>query len=392
MNKKIWFVTRSYPPSRGGGAFVRKQQVDHLRKNGFDVTVIMPPQGNVVKEKNTVIINPIVPLRFCVYLQYLLILRDYMVIWSWRVASNIIENAEKNCILFVTTGGELGLIGSLSRIKERRPDIKIVINYHDLLVSGLYDGESTNVRPHLSVEKLELNGFRVADLVIAQSEIMMEILSKKFSSLDTEVDYAYFGFSNDNELKVFKTRAISDVQTIAYIGNMGKMQKPEVLIEAYRILSPEIRKKIKLLFIGDFAKNSVVLNATDIEKIGFVSREEMANVLIEKVDLAFVSAVNKKTLRPLMPTKFYEYIGLDLPVLCAVPNDCEVERVVNKYKIGLTACHDQINDLVVLLELIANDKAQMTELHENLREAKYKFDSNYTLKKFVFLLNKYIEN
>lgn len=402
MNKKIWFVSRSYPPSPGGGAFVRKQQVMHLRESGHNVTVIMPPQTSQASQttqkfkdeqvkdntgEHFKVISPKLPLRVGLYLERLLLIPDYMYFWGRQVTDFLINNAEEKSVVVITTGGELGVFSHVKRIKKKRPDIKIVLSYHDLIAYAKYDGASTFSHPHQRIDKYEGEAIEFADNVLAQSEIMQEMLCEKYPQHKGKIDFIYFGFQSDTPL--LKKKQILDVDkiTIAYAGNMGKLQSPEILIRAYRVLPTEVKNKIHLMFIGDFSNNEVISEANDVEKVGYLQRNEMLELLEGRVDIALVSAINIKTLRPLMPTKLYEYIGLGVPLLCIVPKDCEVERVVNKYKIGESVTYGDEADVVKVLSSMVLNMNKINEMKKNILDIRSEFSSENTLEKMRIVID-----
>lgn len=388
---RVWFISRSYPPTKGGGPFVRKQQVDFLKKNEFNVSVVTLPQAGTVTEPNSHIIRPWINTRLTRVLERLCILPDYLCFWSKQVRDFLAKNASKGDIVFVTSGGELGFFKEVANLKKERADLKVVLNYHDVLDYAFYENERIFNHPHLSIEKLERKAIGAADIVLTQSQIMQEQLKNKYPEMSEKFDYCHFGYDHVSAITPKLHRDPTKPITIGYIGAMGPLQSPQVLIEAYKFLSKEQQAKIDLVYIGDTSKNRAVHNSNDINKVQFIPRDKLISLLSEKIDIAFVSAVDVKPLRALMSTKFYEYIGLGLPILGALPNDCEAERVIKKFSLGWTARFGDNKALASILSDLIEHPTQIDHAYENMAKNRVTFDSNKTMMRMTNALKRLIE-
>ncbi|MFG1505557.1 glycosyltransferase [Halobacteriovorax sp. ZH5_bin.2] len=375
MKNNIWFVTRSYPPTKGGGPFVRKQQVEFLISKGYKVTVLTQPQAAEIDDTNVVIIDHMVSSRLLRYMERLCLLFDYLFLWSKKVADYIINNAQEGDVIFITSGGELGFLQKVQYLKKYRPDLKVVMNYHDLLIYSRYQGQKSFSHPHLPIDFIERKNISHVDYVITQSNRMSEILSEKFPMLKNKISSMYFGIPEIYEQKKSPSK---ELIKLVYIGTMGKLQSPEVILDALKSLPGKIRKKLNITFIGDFKQNSRIKNSNLVEKISYIPREELINRCANEYDYAIVTAQNIRPLETLMPTKFYEYLGIGIPVLSIVAENCEISNVIEKYNFGVSVVHGNkeqlVNELINIVE-----KYDVSNFRKCVIENRNLLSSNKTL-------------
>ncbi len=378
----VWFVTRSYPPMPGGGPFTRQMQVSALRKHFRVVVVTRKIPGLLPAGESDVVRLPSdsLPPRIAINLEKLGLRRDHLIQWAKSVEKYIVEHAQAGDVVFTTSGGEITCIEIGARVVRRRPDIAHVANYHDLLDYAIYDGDRVYDSFHVAIDKRELLALSTVAWFFANSNIMREMIIRKFPFLENRSSTLYFGYVNDTTITTVP-RYLNDPISIGYAGAMGVFQRPEVIIYAWQLLPSQIREKLQILFIGDYSANPVIASISDrhIKRIPYIPREEMIRIFSSDVDLAFLSMINKSALRPLMSTKFYEYIGLETPVIAAVPKDCEAARVINEKGYGLVSIHGDIVGLSKILKRIVESPELISTFRDNLRQTKLQFAASATL-------------
>ncbi len=380
---KIWFITRSYPPQKGGGPQMRELQVDFLRKS-YEVEVItINHENNIYAKKDNISYLPYLTNRYLKKASFLLakygLLLDPYNIWINNAYHYVNENISDNDIIFSTTGGELSSIIVGDKIKNSNPSIKHIINYHDLLTNSYYDGERESKGYYKRIDILEGKYLKNADFILSNSDAMTKQIIRKFSFTESKIDKLYFGFRNNFPKNNYPKRAKENLK-IVHIGSVSHFQSPEILIKAWQALNNEEKERIELVFIGNISENKFINDCDEIEKIDFMPRNEMIEFIYENIDMGFISLINSKSFESAMPTKFYEYIGLELPIIGALPRNSEVLNTINNSTFGKACIYDVINDLTNVLSYLVNNVNQVSVFRRNIINKKDLFDSKNTLK------------
>ena len=381
---KIWFITRSYPPLKGGGPLMRELQVNFLKRK-YDVEIItINHNSNEFIQKDGITYIPYTTNKYLKRINIILemfgIIKDSHTLWIKNVISYLKGKIKDGDIIFSTTGGELACMIIGNEIKKINSNIKHIINYHDLLDYGNYKGERVYKNFHISIDNIEKEILENADFILTNSNVMTEFISDKFSFVKNKIDKLYFGFINNyitiNNKVIDNNRKIK----IANIGSASYLQSPDILIKAYELLPKNLQEQFELVYIGDANFNKKIKNKNNIITFDYMNREELIKYAVKETDYAFVSLINIIPFKPAMPTKFYEYIGLELPIIGVLPENSEASQVIKKYGFGYNCVHGDIECLKKILVNIANNKDKYEYFKSNLRKYKNLFNSENTLK------------
>jgi glycosyltransferase involved in cell wall biosynthesis len=381
----VFFVTTIYPPSKGGGAFTRYQQVQHLLENGFKVCVLTKSKS---LQSDLGFSQAIIGLRYTFIARLLAKIRvipDVSFFWAKAVADYILSNAKKGDVVFVTTGGELSLALIGYYLKKKNFTEKIILNLHDFPDHSVYLDSSPLKKRGALYQYLECKAFSNVDLILCNSRKMIALINQKYPKLISPKDYFYFGFEGcinpQKKINANKEGLIN----IVSIGTMGFLQSPDFLINVVAE-NPYFFEKFKIFFIG--SKEGDKKYPTDlIEYLGYMNRESLAYYAQNHADIALLSLIDKPIFMSAMPTKFYEYVNLGIPILATVPMECEVGDLIQKYGIGWVVRHGDIQSLKsVLLRLISNPQ-EIIEAREKILEHRQIFDRKITQKRMVTSIN-----
>ncbi len=336
MKKVIYFVTRSYLPNTSGGSLIRVKEVELLR-SFFDVIVVTPNyETNELIEYNGIIKIPfnLSYTRFFSIMERAGILEDYMDFWVSKAIVYLSNKVTSNDLILSTSGGELGCIKIGSILKQKK-SCKHIINFHDPIDYSLVNGLKIDNKFHVSREKCEYKYISNADLIITSSSKNKESLISKYPSLKERVKNNYFGYID----KYLVNNAKKDGKiTIAYSGIFSPLQKPEILIEACEGID-----NIDLKFIGNFESRKEMhkyINKQNVEFIHMMPHREFLKYMTENVDIAFVS-LTSDYLGACVPSKIYEYINLELPILGALP-DGDARDIINLNVYGIAKAYDDL--------------------------------------------------
>jgi len=385
-NKKLYYLTRSYYPyQKGGGPLMRMGAVKYLKELGWDVVVVMPNYSSkefIIKED--IIQIPLnYNLKLASYLERVGIYEDYLDKWVKSAFEFLTDKVQKEDILFVTSGGELGTIKLGSLLKEKL-DCKFVINFRDPLDYSLVNGLKLDNKFHISREKQEKKYLKNSDLIITSSKSNQISLQNKYPKL--KIVNNYFGYIKNVDLSKYKIRSSNKLR-IAYVGNMGNLQKPEILSEIYKKLN--FSDDIELYFIGNIQINKRLLkiqksNYKNIKFIEFLPHNEFLTFMIENIDIGFVSLTNDY-LGACVPSKIYEYINLALPMIGALP-DGDGKDIINQNNYGIAYKYDEIELLANAVEKFLN-RNYLDTIKQNILKDK----TNWAMKEKIKEVDKYLK-
>lgn len=341
---KIYFLTRSlYPYQKTGGGQIRLGQIDFLKRLGWNITVVMPNYDSetLITDDNIIQIPFNYNLRLASYLERVGFYEDYFDKWVDKAFKYLREKVKKEDIIFSTSGGELGMIKLGSLLKEKI-GCKFLVNFHDPLDYSLVNGLKLDNKFHINREKQEYKYLKNSDLIITSSKSNQQSLENKYSDLKSKIFNNYFGYINQLNLEIY-TKKSSDKLRIAYIGTMSSLQSPEILYEVYKKAND---KNIEIYYVGDRSNYKPLLNISDenVKFIDSMAHDEFLKFMAENIDIGFVSLVNDY-LGACVPSKIYEYINLNLPMIGALPNG-DGRDIINDNNYGIACKYDDIDGLV----------------------------------------------
>lgn len=367
MKTKIFYLTRSYYPyQKGGGPLMRTGAVKYLKELGWDVTVVMPN----FETKDFIIENDIwqIPfensLKWSYRFQRVGIYEDYLDSWIKKAYLYLKSKIKQEDIIFSTSGGELGMIKLGSLLKETIK-CKFVVNFRDPLSYSLVNEMKINNKFHISREKQEKKYLSNSDLIITSSSYYAKSLINKYHEKQDKIKNNYFGFIDKITIENSKPILDKKIISVAYVGTMSELQKPELLYEIYKRLPEFSRKEIKIYYIGNRSKYKPLQNINDknIEFIDFIPHANFLEFMIKNIDIGFVS-LTSDYLGACVPSKIYEYINLGLPMLGALPKGDGMD-IINHNKYGIANRYDDLNSLVKSMQYVL-DKEVLSTYKKNI--------------------------
>jgi glycosyltransferase involved in cell wall biosynthesis len=383
---KLWFLTRSlFPYQKTGGGQIRTAQVESLKKLGWNVVVVMPNDENNTYVDNDYFLQ--IPFRqdrrFVTLLEIVGIYEDYLDRWVKEAFLYLKNRVNKEDIVFATSGGELGMI-KLAVLLKKEIGCKIVANFHDPLVYSLVHGHKLQYRFHVSREKVEYKYIKDVDLIITSSISYKEALLKKYPFLTNKIEHIYFGyiekFQNDQQ-PIQKREKIH----IAYAGEMSATQKPELLLELLKYF-----KNIKLFYIGNVSSYPPLkdVNIKDVKLIDYMPHDKFLTFMRDCVDVGFVSLA-EDYFGACVPSKIYEYINLELPILGMLPNGDAMD-IINKNGYGIAV---NFNDRGAFIDAFKkmNNKKELERFKENIKKHKDNWYFGNQFKKVDKLLKSLVD-
>lgn len=375
MKTKIYYLTRSYYPyQKGGGPLMRTGAVKYLKELGWDVTVVMPNyESKEFKIEGGICQIPFRgSLKWSYRFQRVGIYEDYLDKWVDFAFEYLKDKIKKKDIVFATSGGELGMIKLGSLLKDK-VECNFVVNFCDPFSYSLVNGLKINNKYHVSREKQENKYLKNADFVITSSNYYAESLKNKYQNKKNKIQNNYFGYIDKIFLENKYNQEIDkSFISIAYVGTMSELQKPELLYEVYKELSGDVRSKIKIYYVGNRNNYRPLHNVNDenVEFIDFIPHADFLKFMRENIDIGFVSLTNDY-LGACVPSKIYEYINLGLPMLGALPEG-DGKDIINQNYYGIAEKYNDKNSLKIAMQKLIN-REKITSFRKNILKDREKW-------------------
>lgn len=381
---KVYFITRSYPSVKdsGGGALIRKAQVSEFERLGYSVVIVVPDFSikTVVQEESLVRVPAKYNIRITHRLERLGIVEGYLDVFvknAYKYLTEIIVNED---IIFATTGGEIDCIKLGAKLKKIR-DVKFIVNYHDPINFTEVRGYLSSDEWHYRKDSYEKKYVRIADLVITSSELMREHLITKYPDLKGRVVNSYFGYITRFEELI--NRMPENRVVVAYGGTFSKTQSPELLAEIIVNSNTETHA----YFIGNWSTYDPILNYRKYSRIHLIPPMDYENFLRFmkiNVDIGFVS-LGSEYYGACVPSKIYEYLNLELPMLGALPEG-DGKDLINRNNWGL-AKHftDKVGLEKALNEM--TDKVKLKSFKKSVADAREGWNMQRHMERVVYHIN-----
>jgi colanic acid biosynthesis glycosyl transferase WcaI len=183
----------------------------------------------------------------------------------------------------------------------------------------------------------------VAQIVVVGRDMAELIASRSGDGMDRIVVIPNWADVDDitpedpAENQLLRSLGLSDRFVIGIVGNMGRLQDVEMLLEAARLL----RRRdpgVHFLFVGDGAKQAIIESAaaepdSNVTTIGARPRAEQADFL----NACHVAAI---TLLPGMlgvgaPSRLYNALAAGRPIIAALDHGAEAVRVILEENVGI---------------------------------------------------------
>lgn len=394
---KIYFVASTFLPDRGGGAKTRHQQICQLIKAGYNIKLVIKKNSPVFAENLAKHIIPESINFFDRLLTKLRIFPDVHVRWSYSVFKYIASDCIDGDVVFITTGGPLSLCMISILLKLNGVKARVVINLHDLPDFSTYEKSSPIFPKGFCYQYFEYYAYKSSDLILCNSRKMVDLIGSKYPKLKTRLDYFYFGFEDNKHLSQLRNSVVaSDLKNnkkivIGAIGTMGELQGPDFLVRS--LIEHNIKNKFpyELVFIGDKPKISNNDNRS-VKLQPYINQIDLNKYANDYLDIGFLSIVNRPVFKSAIPTKFFEYVNLGLPILATIPIDSEAGVVIRENKIGWVISHGDIDAIVNLLNFLKDNKHEINVAKNNIKKIRSYFSDEFTQIRMINSLKQLIQD
>lgn len=381
---KIFYLTRSiYPYDNGGGSLMRKYAVDYLIDLGWTVKVIRPNYltSEIIKKDDVISI----PFKRKYRQKKLSLLErigyyeDYLDPWVLEAFQYLSKEVKADDIILSTSGGELGMI-KLGSLLKSSIYCKFAINFRDPLNYGFMRGLRRDKKFHVGRVKAQKKYLKNSDAIITSNKLYAKILKEGFPEIKDKVVNNYFGFTKGQNADL--NRNCNDKRiTLAYAGYSSHTQRPEYILDVVR---GKNFPNLEIQFIGNI-NNRKSYNLKNVNcKVKFLENlphDKFQAYMLKNVDIGLVSLANKYY-GACVPSKLYEYISLNLPILGFLPCG-DARDIINQNDFGIATSWGHLSSSRMALDEILK-KENIKKFKSNIHKEKNK----WSMKTKIFELHK----
>lgn len=383
---KVFFLTRTYPNDDTGGAIIRKGTIEYLKKNGYEVWIVVPNYNSKNIDTDYDKKHILYPVRWNLKLLKILesvgFLHDYLQLWAKETSKFLLSFVSKNDLLFATSGGELGPVLLGCYLKEQ-VKCKLIYNLHDPIgftyVNNIYVKYYPRFLFHVPREKFVAEIIKLPDAIITSSEAYREALISKYGIKN--VHSCYFGYIEKS--KVVNEKKYTDKIHIVYGGTLGKLQRVDLFVkEAVKF------SNVKVTIIGNYTSNKELIAYRDkIELLPSMPLSEYVNFLCQYADIGLLS-LDGLIAELCVPSKFFEYINVGIPILGIIRGD--TKKIIQNFEYGIATEFTEGSIAEAIRQI--SDEKMINKWKNNVLKDRNNWSMEYRMKDFLSIINNVTSN
>ena len=228
-------------------------------------------------------------------------------------------------------------------------------------------------------QKTNRKVFANAEKVFTISEGMRKLISKyvdpdKIMVIPCWTDNTFLKPVPKVDNIFIKEQGVSGKFLVIYSGNLGFSHNIEVLVD----LAERVRRQnIFFFLIGEGDKKKILADRIDKSgqnNIRLLSWQDikMYPFSLSAADLAIVTLGKEASIMS-VPSKLYDIMSVGSPLLSIAEKDSEMEKIINKYDMGICCSADQIDQMQEFIYNLMDNKEYYQKLRANSLKASHDF-------------------
>lgn len=369
-------VTQHYPPDRSGNASRIRDTCVHLAAEGWNVTALAPPSAfphgqfeRTWKRKKSQIEDDVTVHRlwswqpttedpgFVSRMAYYLLFPIHAFVWllfNYRTYDVVVTSSPP-----IFTGISALPLGLLNRkpwivdVRDLWIDASVGLGF--ISEGGLLEWTSR------TYERITL---QVADRVTVTTTILGDRLANRYGIDESKIVH----LPNGVDTSEFESNGTSPERNIVYTGNVGHAQDLEACVRALSEME-STDATIKIVGDGDITADLKELVAEEglegrVEFTGLVQRKTIPEIL-DNAMIGVAPLKGDESLEYAIPTKVYEYMSCELPVVATGTG--EIETLIEESGGGVFV-ENEPERLAEAFDSLLSDPEGRQSIGENGRE------------------------
>lgn len=387
MPKEILIISNYYPPESGAAPNRIHTLAASLTKDSYNVTVVCPfpnyPFGKTFDDYRGRFQTKSFEQNILVHRLWLLasnsknkFIRLFsMLSFALHLFVFLLFKKSPQKVIIQCSPLFVGFFGVLICKLKRK---KIILNVSDLWpLAGLEMGILHKGFYYSILEKIELFNYRNSDLLLGQSQEILDHFEVKVPQKETFLYRNFPGF----EITPVQDNIDKKTIKIVYAGLLGIAQG--ILNICKELNLPE---NIEFHIYGNGPETDQIIefikDKSNIYYHGSVSREILHQEL-KSFHLTLIPLINR--IYGSVPSKIFEYTRLGLPILYF--SDGEGADIVNTHKLGLTVNSLDFKHLNNVITDLSLQKIELPKKSELIKISEKEFNLELQFKNFTKQLN-----
>ncbi|WP_349632620.1 glycosyltransferase family 4 protein [Peribacillus simplex] len=374
--KSVLMIVQNFYPEIGSAGNRMKNIYLHLKRNGFEVTVITLkpsyPNQSLYQdtkfwdeesiEKDVIRIKPDKVKRYTSNMGKRLL---HYLEAMWLFIYTIIRLEKKYDYVFATTPPIFPTFAAL--IAKKKMKAKLITDVRDLWPESLIGvGVFTNKWVLKIAFFLERKLYRHSDFIIINSPGFRDYIVAK-GVKEEAIQFIPNSLTADElTLKNLLTPVSEKVIKVVYAGNIGLAQDLKKLIAVAEKLREHKRIEFSMIGYGyrisEVEKEISSRGLTNIKMINAMNRRVTLHE-VSTSHIAYVSLVEKEVFNKVLPGKIIDYMCVGKPIVGDV--DGRAKKMLKEAKCGLVAESRNVDEICQHILTMASDPALREELGEN---------------------------
>jgi glycosyltransferase involved in cell wall biosynthesis len=357
--KTIWFVSEVYHPDEQGTAFYTTGLAEGLAPE-FDVRVLcsfptVTARGIPVPQKE---VRNGVSVERCMGTTFdkdklLLRLVNIFTCSAAILLKGVTKVRKGDLVIAVTAPPSMPFVAKLiSWLTRSKCLLRLEDVYPEIMVAtGLI---RMNSAMNLFVGILNRALYRSADRIVVLGRDMQALVERKIGGGNnhlsiircwSDTDIVWPTPKENNAL--LKDLGLKDKFVVSCVGNMGRAQAIELMIDAATLLKDH--GKVRFLFVGSGAKKAWIdqeiahRGLKNVNTVGQRPRSDQINFL-NACDISIISLL-PGIAGAAVPSRLYNIMAAGKPVISVTGEDSEVSRIVHEENIGWVVALDKPDHL-----------------------------------------------
>lgn len=288
---------------------------------------------------------------------WFLCLPDHMVLWVPFALCRGISVIRKYDIKTVYVSSPPQSTQFIGLLLKKITGVRLIADFRDPIIGNAYASSfNDSVEPRSRIER-KLN--------MQLEHLIVENADKIVVNTETHRKEMMVRYGKDTVVTVRNSFDASDFEgidtgrygmfTIAHVGSMYGLRRPDVLFKAIKQLEKQYNEKplnMQVLFVGlnepYLAEGIACHNVEKFVKIlPVVPHDKAIEIMVRSHLLLLIKATGQDSIGQI-PGKFYEYLGTGNRILLLGPRESEVANIIREINAGYVIEEDE-DELAVLL-------------------------------------------
>jgi hypothetical protein len=286
-----------------------------------------------------------------------------------RVAPRIIRDRKIDLVLITVPNFSNLLL--IKKLRKQFPNLPIVADFRDEWITTSFElvsfSFSDSPRAEQTARRIEAETVANATTIVAVTEAARNKIRSRYPEQpDKKFQLVPNGFDATKMTRSTSPTPRNDGKVLlTHVGTVYPSTAPGSLVDAIKLLPPDVRSRLKLRFIGHIEEprfREALLELGDmVELYGYLPQRD-ALAAMNETD--YVLLLNTDPLN--VGNKFYEYVGGGKPILGAVHPEGETCALLDQMRAGWWAgIHDVEGIRKLLFDAVNRGDTLMREFHSD---------------------------